>query len=104
MLHQFPAVYIDLDVEREPCLYLYKHEAEFLIQVIEVIMQTFGAGGLQEVLLLAAADHFSGPAGFQCLQDADKATVYGIRKEEILSDIFFPVFCGRKIYNLKSVQ
>jgi len=32
MLHQFPAVYVDLDIEKEPSLYFYKHESEFLIQ------------------------------------------------------------------------
>lgn len=37
MFHKFPAVYIGLDIEREPCLYLDEHEAEFLIQIVEVI-------------------------------------------------------------------
>jgi len=30
-LHQFPAVYVDLEVEREPCLYFYKHKPIYLI-------------------------------------------------------------------------
>jgi len=37
---QFPAVYVDLDIEREPYLYFDEHEAEFLIQIIEVIAET----------------------------------------------------------------
>lgn len=44
MLRQFPAVYLELDIEREPCLDLDEHEAEFLIQIIEVIMEAFGLG------------------------------------------------------------
>ena len=42
-LHQFPAVYVDLDIEREPCLDFDKHESEVLILVIEIIVKALGA-------------------------------------------------------------
>ena len=42
--HQFPAVYVNLDVKWEPCLGLYKHEPELLIQIVKVIMEAFGIG------------------------------------------------------------
>ena len=74
MLHQFPAIYIDLDVEGEPCLDLDKHEPEFFIQIIEVIVQALGKGRLEEMFSFLP-DNFSGPAGFQSFQDADKAIV-----------------------------
>jgi hypothetical protein len=33
MLHQFPAVYVDLDIERESCLERDEYAPEFLIQI-----------------------------------------------------------------------
>ena len=77
MLHQFPAVYVNLDVEGEPCLDLNKHEPEFLAQVIEIIVQTFGKGRLEEMCSFLS-NNFSGSAGFQSLQNADKAIVNGV--------------------------
>jgi len=44
--HQFPAIYVDLDIEREPCLYFYKHEPAFLIQIAEAMAQAFRGGWL----------------------------------------------------------
>lgn len=100
MLHQFPAVYIDLDVEREPCLYLYKHEAKLFIQIVKVIMQAFGNGGFQEMFSFPANDLCS-PAGFQGFEDTDKTAVHRSGKEEIFGNVFFPVLC-REIYNRAS--
>jgi hypothetical protein len=64
-----------MDIEREPCLDLDKHEPEFFIQIIEIIMQAFGGGRLKEMLPFPA-DNFCGPIGFQCLQDTDEAFIY----------------------------
>ena len=41
MLHHFPAIDVDLDEEREPCLELDMHEAEMFVKEIEVIVFTF---------------------------------------------------------------
>lgn len=39
--HQFPAIYVDGDGERKPCLKFYKHETVNLIQIIKIIVETF---------------------------------------------------------------
>ena len=77
MLHQFPAVYVDLDIEREPCLYLNEHEAEFPVQIVEVIVEAFGIGRSQEMLSFPA-DNFCGSTGFQCLQDTDETFIHRV--------------------------
>ena len=46
MLYQFPAVYVDLDIERESCLYLDEHEVKSPVQIVKVIVEAFGVGRL----------------------------------------------------------
>ena len=81
MLHQFPAVYVDLDIEREPGFDFDKHEAEFFIQVI---VEAYGKRGFEEMASLRA-DDFCCPASFQGFQDADKAAVNRIRDGKALA-------------------
>ena len=69
MLHQFPAVYVDLDIEWKPCLDFDKHEPEFLIQIVEVMVQAFGLGRFEKMFSFAAND-LCDPAGLQGLDDA----------------------------------
>lgn len=48
-IRQFLAVYIDLDFERESCLDFDQHESEFLIQIIEIVVEKFGLGRFPEL-------------------------------------------------------
>ncbi len=48
MLHQFPAVYVNLDIDGKPCLYFYKHETVLFIQVKEIVVKAFGIHGFHD--------------------------------------------------------
>ncbi len=98
MLHQFPAVYVDLDIEREPCLDLDEHELEFPVQIIEVIVETFGPGGFQELLPRLAND-LCGCASLQRLQDTDEPLVHESGKKNPFRNVLFSVLSGRQVYN-----
>ena len=70
MLHQFSAIYVDLDVERDSCLYFYEHESKFLVQIveiIEIIVKAFGISGLHHKFPLVTAIYSGSFAGFQSL-------------------------------------
>jgi hypothetical protein len=40
MLHQFPTVHADMDVEGKSCLYLHKQETAFPVQTVEAAVKT----------------------------------------------------------------
>ncbi len=94
-LHPFPAVYADLDVKREPCLYFYKHEPIYLVQVIKIVMKTLGLGGFNHQLPIIVSIDLSGFAGFQCLEDTDQPAVGG----GFSKDFFPPVRLDSSLCN-----
>ena len=90
MLHQFPSVYVDLDIEWEPRLDFYKHESVLLIQIIEIIMKAFGVHRFDNEFSAVTAIDFSSLAGFQSLQYADQAIINRVRKKKRFCFVFLP--------------
>ena len=69
-----PTVDVHLDLERKPALQTDMDETQFTIQIVEVIMQTFGAPAHHfQSLRRPIATHREGRTGFQRVQDTHQA-------------------------------
>ena len=97
MFHHFPAVDINLDEEREPCLKLDMHEPEIFVLKIKVIIFTLTVCGnkIQQAIILFL--RHQSLAVFHYGKCTDQPVFYRVIPEDIQSGLLFRGFGGRKV-------
>ena len=99
MLHKFPSVYVDLYVEWEPGLDLYKHEPKLFVQIIKVVMETLCGDSLDYKFSAVTAINFGSLAGFHCFQDTNQALFDRAGEEDFPSGVFLAYRRGSQIFH-----
>jgi len=89
MLHQFPAIDVNLDHKREPGLEFDMHEAEVLVKIVKIVVLALAHNRTefqQSVVLLHRLECL---AAFHNGKDADEAVGNGVIFKDLKGSLFF---------------